>query len=294
MVRVLVVEDDPQLTDYLALEVRARPLADGFTTEVATAHNLDTALAHLAQDDVDLVLLDLALPDSQGLDTLLRIVEVVPAVPVIVVTGTVDEDFGEMALAAGANDFLRKGDYDRDTLLRSLRHALARQRYFLSIIDVLAHRRTAEEQMALLESLGADGTSVSARAAGRSSLSETFPEAFETARGQYAELVGQYVEERGLVVDYHVASRAKTLAGDLALLRATPRDVVDVHVAALRGLVEGRARGRVRVLMDTGQILLVQVLGHLASYYRAQAVGQGVGLLTSVKQPLPNTVKDPA
>ncbi len=284
-VRVLVVEDDPHLSDYLSIEVGARPLADGFSTEVVAAASLEAALEHV--DDVDLVLLDLELPDSQGLDTLLRIVQTAPAVPVIVVTGTVDEEFGEMALAAGANEFLRKGDYDRDTLLRSIRHALARHRYFLSIIDVLARRRTAEEQIAVLESLGAGGTSVAARSAGRSSLSETFPDVFETARTQYGELVAQYVEERGLEVDYNVASRAKALAGDVALLRVTPRDVVDVHVAALRDLTDGVGRGRVRALMDAGQILLVQVLGHLASYYRAQAVGRAVGLLTPLEQPPP-------
>jgi two-component system cell cycle response regulator len=94
------------------------------------------------REDVDIVLLDLTLPDSRGLDTFVRLQQAVPHFPVIVLTGLPDETVGMSAVQAGAQDYLLKGRVDGNLLARSIRYAIERQRMLkelklLSVTDEL-------------------------------------------------------------------------------------------------------------------------------------------------------------
>lgn len=268
------------MAHYLRLELGGGRLLADRPTDVVTAADLAGALDVLERTPTDLVLLDLALPDSAGLPTLLRVVEQNPGVPVVVVTGTEDDAFGEQALLAGADDYLMKGSYTGAELLRCLRHSLARHRRFLTLVDILADRDAGAGSLARLAALGAQAEGPTSRSLGPVSLSEAFPGAHTDAADRYGELIRLKVEEQGLALDYQVSSKARALAGDLGRLRANPRDVVDVHVAAVRHLTNGQPRARARALADSAAILLVEVIGHLAAYYRAQAIGRaGAGPL---------------
>jgi DNA-binding response OmpR family regulator len=271
--RVLVVEDNPELTQYLTLELQDVELIPGRPTGVTAASDLQQAMGMLQENGVDLVLLDLGLGDSSGLDTLFRVTDRVPAVPVVVVTGTDADELAERALLAGAQDFLVKGAFSGEELLRRLRFTLARHRHTLEMLTARAQRHD-EDHLTRLESLGVAGVGVASRSLGRVSLAETYPEAFSSAVQHYGELVRGRLEERGLHVDYQVSSRTRAVAWDLGHLRATPRDVVDVHLQALRALTEGRSRSRANALFRSGEALLTETLGHLASFYRAQLLGR--------------------
>jgi len=122
--RVLFVEDnedDAVLVDR-ALDASRRP----FTRERAS--RLTAALDRLARGGIDVVLLDLALPDAHGFDGVQRIGADHPFVPVVVLTGLEDEDVGLKAVQGGAQDYLVKGDLDPRLLDRSLRYAIERKR----------------------------------------------------------------------------------------------------------------------------------------------------------------------
>jgi CheY-like chemotaxis protein len=270
---VLVVEDNPDLTQHLTAELQDARLIGGRPTRVTGATDLQETMGMLQDDGVDLVLLDLGLADSSGLDTLFRVTDRAPAVPVVVVTGTDADELAERALLAGAQDFLVKGTFSSAELLRRLRFTLARHRHTLEMLTARAQRHD-EEHLTRLESLGAAGVGVASRSLGRVSLAETYPEAFSSAVEHYADLVRGRLEERGLHVDYQVSSRTRAVAWDLGHLRATPRDVVDVHLHALRALTEGRPRPRANALFRSGEALLTETLGHLASFYRAQLLGR--------------------
>ncbi len=129
-VRALVVEDDP--TDALLLHeaLKRVPRASFTTTRVET---LEDALARLATTDFDIVLLDLGLPDSQGPDTLTRLCEHQPQVPVVVLTGLDDEAVGISAMQLGAQDYLVKGNSPPPLLGRSIRYAIERHRSALAL-----------------------------------------------------------------------------------------------------------------------------------------------------------------
>jgi diguanylate cyclase (GGDEF)-like protein/PAS domain S-box-containing protein len=94
---------------------------------VAWVASLATALSYLQVAAVDLVLLDLGLPDSQGLDTVTRVAQDYPALPIVVLTAH-DEQLAIAALHAGAQDYLRKDAIDAGMLVRAIRYACERKR----------------------------------------------------------------------------------------------------------------------------------------------------------------------
>jgi signal transduction histidine kinase len=89
---------------------------------------MSEAETHLAKGGVDIVLLDLGLPDGHGLDTVRRAHAAAPEVPVIVLTGLDDEALAAEAMIAGAQDYLIKGQIENRALPRALRHAIERHR----------------------------------------------------------------------------------------------------------------------------------------------------------------------
>lgn len=127
-VRVLLVEDD----DADALLVDELLHDAGVRVELRRARSLADALATLGRSDVDCVLLDLGLPDSVGIaavEQLRKAAEEMPLPPALVVlTGHAGVDQGVEAVAAGADDYLVKGETEGDLLGRSLRYALQRRR----------------------------------------------------------------------------------------------------------------------------------------------------------------------
>ncbi|PFG33480.1 PP2C family protein-serine/threonine phosphatase [Sanguibacter antarcticus] len=125
-VRVLLVEDD----DGDALLVDELFADADLEVDLVRARTVADALVHL---DVDCVLLDLGLPDSEGLSAVERILALPNAPALVVLTGLTGTDMGVTALAAGAQDFLVKHDVDPDTLARSVRYAVQRR-----LLDVQA------------------------------------------------------------------------------------------------------------------------------------------------------------
>ncbi len=96
-------------------------------TELTHVEYMREAEKHLAEHIVDLILLDLGLPDAHGLAAVRRAHTVAPRVPLVVLTGMDDEALASQALQEGAQDYLIKGQIDARGLLRSLRYAVERK-----------------------------------------------------------------------------------------------------------------------------------------------------------------------
>jgi diguanylate cyclase (GGDEF)-like protein len=145
VIRVLIVEDNPGDVDLLResfqeadqesfrltqvgdlgsalLRLQAEPY------DVTQVGDLGSALLRLQAEPYDAVLLDLALPDSRGVDTLTRLKHEEPAVPIVVLTGLNDRDAAARSLRNGAQDYLVKGKITGELLSRSLRYAIERHR----------------------------------------------------------------------------------------------------------------------------------------------------------------------
>ena len=123
-IKVLLVEDN--LGDArLLYEGLAEALPEQF--QMNHARRLSEALEYLWQETCDVVLLDLGLPDSHGLDTLVVTRAQAPGVPIVVLTGFQDEALAVEALKGGAQDYLVKGQVDSNLLGRSMRYAIVRK-----------------------------------------------------------------------------------------------------------------------------------------------------------------------
>jgi diguanylate cyclase (GGDEF)-like protein len=96
---------------------------------VSTVERLAQGLERLAAGETGLVLLDLSLPDSLGLDTFSKVYAHSPTVPIIVLTGNDDQTVALSAVKNGAQDYLIKGRLDRELLLRSMQYSIERKRY---------------------------------------------------------------------------------------------------------------------------------------------------------------------
>jgi signal transduction histidine kinase len=123
--QILLIEDNPG--DIRLLQ---EYLKEGSTCQfqITPADRLSIGLERLAEAHFDAVLLDLSLPDSQGIDTLVRLHEVAKGVPIVVLTGTEDDVLGVQLIQAGAQDYLVKGQVTGHLLIRSIHHAAERKR----------------------------------------------------------------------------------------------------------------------------------------------------------------------
>jgi diguanylate cyclase (GGDEF)-like protein len=120
---LLLVEDNPADVRLVRLMIEASPVGRFHVVEAAT---LGAALAVLGSVVVDVVMLDLALPDSTGIGTLTRMLARTQSVPIVVLTATEDEALATRMVQAGAQDYLVKGAIDARLLGRTLRHAMER------------------------------------------------------------------------------------------------------------------------------------------------------------------------
>lgn len=125
VIRVLLVEDNPG--DARLIREMLFSLNDEQFL-LNTANTLAIGLQYLAQNSYDIVLLDLNLPDSFGVDTLLKVRMNFPHIPVVVLTGFDDQSRGVQYVQAGAQDYLVKGISDGNLLSRSIRYAVERYR----------------------------------------------------------------------------------------------------------------------------------------------------------------------
>jgi DNA-binding response OmpR family regulator len=121
---LLLVEDNPGDARLLREMLNEQ---GGHSTELIHVESISDAEKHLALCTVDIILLDLGLPDAQGLVAVRRAREIAPRIPLVVFTGLDDESLATQALQEGAQDYLIKGQIDPRALLRSLRYAVERK-----------------------------------------------------------------------------------------------------------------------------------------------------------------------
>lgn len=173
-VRILLVEDNPGDARLIREMLLSRDLED---VSLDVAVDLAGALHEVAHATFDVVVLDLGLPDAQGLEGLARVTLAAPDAPVIVLTGNADSGLALAAVQAGAQDYLVKGEISADLLMRACRYSIERHRVESQLRDlnvVLEDRvrdRTSELERATLE----------AEAAARENA-RLFEEAREAAR----------------------------------------------------------------------------------------------------------------
>jgi len=133
--RVLLVEDNP---DDILWVKKALVVRDGTQIDLIQAECLSDGLSQLEKVTVDAVLLNLTLPDSQGLETFHRVKALGQDTPILILSGGVDEALAGEAVKNGAQDYLVKGSIDMESLNRAIRYSIERSRA-QNYLTFLAH-----------------------------------------------------------------------------------------------------------------------------------------------------------
>jgi len=155
-IRVLLVEDNPGDARLFTELVRD---AGAGQWNLIRVDRLSGALDRVRREPFDIILLDLSLPDADGLDTLIRAHAAAPKIPIVVLTGHDDEALAVRAVRAGAQDYLVKGRLDGDLLVRSIRYATERGRALEALERREEHYRSLiENSTDLISILNLDGT----------------------------------------------------------------------------------------------------------------------------------------
>lgn len=136
--KVLLIEDDLSTAEI----VKAMVGEETHLFDLVWADSLEAGLQRVSEGDIELVLLDFGLPDSEGLDTFLRMHDQAPNVAIIPLTGTGDESLALKAVQLGAQDYLFKTSVNKQVLLRAMRYAVERKR----IEEELRHAHDELEQ----------------------------------------------------------------------------------------------------------------------------------------------------
>ena len=139
IIKILYVEDE---VDHAILIGELIKEIENVHYEMTHVQLLDEALLELDTERYDIVMLDLSLPDKQGVDTITSVCERVPNIPVVVMTSMNDESMAIKALQKGAEEFLVKGEINSHALSRVLRYAIIRHKgrvelQSLSLVDDL-------------------------------------------------------------------------------------------------------------------------------------------------------------
>jgi PAS domain S-box-containing protein len=135
---LLIIEDNP--ADSRLIQEMLKDSGSEFEVDCVT--RLSAAMQKLAVQSVDAVLLDLSLPDSKGIETFIRLHAKFPQVPVVVLTGTSDEELATKAVREGAQDYFVKGSVSGVILSRGLKYAIERKRIQMALQE---HERELKE-----------------------------------------------------------------------------------------------------------------------------------------------------
>lgn len=123
--KILIVEDNPG--DQLILSELLQMSEVGIR-DMVYCTRLEDAILQLRENQIDIVLLDLTLPDSNGMDTFIAVKPYTLNIPVIILSGINDTDLALTAIGEGAQDYLVKDDFDERLLAKTIRYSIERKR----------------------------------------------------------------------------------------------------------------------------------------------------------------------
>lgn len=273
-VRVLSVEDSPRDANLLSAILDERRTGLPYLHfEIANVTSIAAAKQRLQQDACfDVIVLDLSLPDSQGLTTLASMLSICEDIPVIVYTGNRNLEYAAQAVRLGAQDYLIKGSTNGALMARAIRYALERKAMQKSIEQLRLREQADRELQALLDLAASATPLIATRLYGDVALEDDARELFEDLVEAYAAVVKTALEKRLYKVDADISGELRTMARTIGNASASSRDIIAIHSAALR-MRKDTDLAEYEAMLEESRYILLELMGHLASYYRMYARG---------------------
>lgn len=263
--RVLLIEDELEDVDIIQTilgDVKSTFFQRGF--KLVCAETLTEAKQILLEREFDVILLDLMLPDSRQIGSLQELQELVANVPIIVQTALEDEIVAVRALELGASGYLPKVASDRNLLLYAIRSAIERQ-WQLANIEQLQQ----QAEVNVLENLLLD----IAYFKSNDYLLQKMPDIFEELQERYCQILERFVEQKIYKVEYNLSEQINIFVEQLGYLQASPRDLLDLHTAALKQKKSQKVSKIPKIFTIEGRYLLLELMGKLTGYYRRYYIG---------------------
>ena len=190
--KVLLIEDNPVNAKFIGGLLRhsdLSSLAKDLSFDLTWAQNLAAGIKQLTTKDFDVIVLDLMLPDKDGIDSLLQLKEEAPNVPIVVHTESEDETLVVKAFQFGALGYLRKKHLDRNLLVYAIRLAIERQQYTVNFNRTEQQKQQELEFQELEKLANAGKTSITSRMFGSETLRESLPDIFQEMAQSYGDLM---------------------------------------------------------------------------------------------------------
>ncbi len=272
---ILLVEDNPvnaTLIKKLLSTSTKSSLAEGISFEVTWIETLTQALEKINQQNFDVILLDLMLPDSSGLGSLIKVKENAPQTPVIIQTGSEDETLIVKSFQLGADGYLKKQNLDRNLLIYAIRSGIEKQLYLANLQKSQLEQQQQEFQ-SLEEFANGVKTNVTARMFGSQSIKDGLPDIFLEMVQEYGNYLDLALDERAYKVSHNISDKLRTLSEKLGFLKASPRDIIDIHTFALKKKNENATLAKAQAYVGEGRLMVLELMGYLTSYYRKYYIG---------------------
>ena len=263
--RVLLVEDNCDDVELTRQSLRDTPY------EFVHVETLGDAIRWMHSETADAVLFDLTLSDSDGTRGVEQLASRFPHTPIVVLTGSADDELVEKSLRAGAEDHLVKGSIDADRLARALRYAIERRRLHREL-DAERRRRREANELAALAGERLEGRRIVSDLVGGRGMRSARVEDFARLARFFTDIVLDGLQQQAYKVDRNTTGRLRQLTTELAELGAGPRDVIDVYEETLSLLrQESMPKKRFLACVTEGRLLLLELMGNLVAHYRVYA-----------------------
>lgn len=278
MYKVLLIEDNPEDRDRVLNLLAKVPPSDfvkNVSFQLTCADRLSTGREQLATGDFDVVLLALGLPDSSGVDTLVRMKKHAPSLPIVLLTGEKDEAIIVQALQLGAHGYLAKDQVDSKLLVYAIRLAIGQQQQLQMLeSNQLQQQQEQEQEIRWLDRLASEGkTSITAKLFGLTPLRDCTPEIFNEIVQQYGDLMELALEQHAYKVEHNISDKLRVLAEQLGFLKAAPRDIIEIHTTSLKQKTQDVTPVKAKAYVAEGRLMVLELMGDLASYYRKYFIG---------------------
>lgn len=258
-IRLLVIQPSTGQTQW-------HELCGSLNIECHIVEDTSQALVLIPEQPVDVIVIEMVAGSLQSMaDQILDIGLKQPDIPVIVVT---DDDavlLELQTLQTTVQSYFLNKEINSQQLLQAVRQARSRHDFLIA----LRQNVSANDLFAEMDSLaGISSTAITAQIMGLADLANNVSLAFDEIVAEYGDILEGAVQRLVFEEKDDTSARLQELATRLGFLKAGPRDVILVHKTALRNKANEGHPARFGAYLEEGRMMVIELMGHLTTYYR--------------------------